>query len=168
MKTKLKDLDFSIFENNLEYEKNKFMQEIEQAYNLKTQQIKEWNIPVYPISILEFCYINAESIAKRKKQILSKKREITKDDIIMLFENAGFEYFAENCYHIGNDILTLVLTLREYNFCFHSEGDIKGFYNSTESFNIDYTDLKRIEFYYNIFRQTLEFEQNKEEAKNEN
>jgi hypothetical protein len=168
MKTKLKDLDFSILENNLENEKNKFIQEIEEEFYLKTQQIKEWNIPIYPISILEFCYINVEIIAERKKQMLSKKKEITKNNIIMLFENAGFEYFAENCYHIGNDILTLVLTLREDNFIFHIEGDIKGFYNSTESFNIDYTDLKRIEFYYNIFRQILEFEENEEEAQNEN
>jgi hypothetical protein len=108
--------------------------------------------------MLEFCYINAESIAERKKQILNKKVELTKEDIIKVFETVGFEYYAENCYHIDKDILTLVLNLKENCLSFHIEGDVDGGYNSTESFNIDFNNIESIKFYYKQFTEMLNFE----------
>ena len=43
-----------------------------------------------------FYFNNAEQIAKEKAEILNKKEQYTKGDIIEMFVEAGFEYEEEN------------------------------------------------------------------------
>jgi hypothetical protein len=109
-----------------------------------------------------FYFNNAEQIAKEKAEILNKKEQYTKGDIIEMFVEAGFEYeeengsVYENCNYFkkghlltlvfqSNNKMRLVIKLKDadLNLCY---------------IELNYTDRKSIEFYYNKFREILEFE----------
>jgi len=108
-----------------------------------------------------FYFNNAEQIAKEKAEILNKE-QYTKGDIIEMFVEAGFEYeeengsVYENCNYFkkghlltlvfqSNNKMRLVIKLKDadLNLCY---------------IELNYTDRKSIEFYYNKFREILEFE----------
>ena len=102
----------------------------------------------------EFLIRNAEQIAKEKAEILNKEEQYTKQDIIDMFVEAGFEYDGVE-----------YLTIKDYNhrkrIKIASESlyfyiDFNGIFYETRWLDID--DRKTIEFYYNIFRNILEFE----------
>jgi len=109
-----------------------------------------------------FYFNNAEQIAKEKAEVLNKKEQYTKGDIIEMFVEAGFEYeeengsVYENCNYFkkghlltlvfqSNNKMRLVIKLKDadLNLCY---------------IELNYTDRKSIEFYYNKFREILEFE----------
>lgn len=99
-------------------------------------------------------------LRKELDEINNKQEQYTKDDIIEMFVEVGFHHHSGECYRYEFDTtnIVLVLTIKEDYLCFHIEGDICESYNSCESINIDFNDRKRIEFYYNKFREILQFE----------
>jgi hypothetical protein len=130
--------------------------------NLCSYWFKQLNYSEFPHSPEGFYFDNAEQIAKEKAEILNKKEQYTKGDIIEMFVEAGFEYeeengsVYENCNYFkkghlltlvfqSNNKMRLVIKLKDadLNLCY---------------IELNYTDRKSIEFYYNKFREILEFE----------
>jgi hypothetical protein len=157
MKIELKDLDFSILGNNVENE----------LLDLQYKWFNIWDTTEPIPRPINFYFHHAEQIAKEKVEILSKKKEITKEDIVRLFENAGFDkmvYDTDELAHLqyGVDNFTINIIFEFDKLYFRVDNEQKK--NGRSSFIIEFTDLKRIEFYYNIFRRILEFEVNKNEV----
>jgi len=146
--------------NRIEFKELEFpMDDVEkELYKIELEWSRKYRFVEKNTSSEKFYFANAEQIAKEKAEILNKKVELTKDDIIKVFEAVGFEDYAENCYHLDNDILTLVLNLKENCLFFHIEGDVDGGYNYTESFNINFNNIESIKFYYKQFTEMLNFE----------
>lgn len=142
---KLKDLVWKEIDHNTELEG------LQRKWYKQWEKIFETDIKTRPII---FCINNAEQIAKEKAEILNKQIEYTKEDIIDMFVEAGFEYDGEE-----------YLTIKDYNFRKRIKIESESLYYyidfngiSLETRWIDIDDRKTIEFYYNIFRNILEFE----------
>jgi hypothetical protein len=116
-----------------------------------------------------FYYDNAELIAKEKAEILNKEPQYTKDDIIEMFVEAGFVTNKD-----GNYDFDMIYTLDigesdDYNItiCIYDK-HIKFMYWCEDNDDalitqyLNFNDRKSIEFYYNKFREILEFEVNNE------
>jgi len=151
-KIEFKDLEFPSLEENAK--DILFDKWVNDAKEIPLSNATTW---------LRYFFINCNQISKELAQAENQKVEFTKDDIIKVFEAVGFVYYAENCYHIDTDILTLVLNLKENCLCFHIEGNVDGGYSSTESFNIDYNNIESIKFYYKQFCEMFNFELSKVE-----
>ena len=147
-----KELEFPSVD--VENEKNKFLNEMADIYRQKYEILP-------PCSIIEFCYINAESIAERKKQILNKKVELTKDDIIKVFEGAGFEYDEEQLEVIICKEIKVRFTID--NGACYLLFKYKGIDCDAESPYIKLNDIKSIKFYYKQFCEMFNFELSKVE-----
>lgn len=101
-----------------------------------------------------------EKYQKEKAEINNKQIEYTKDDIIEMFVEAGFEYGKTCCFIFreNNRALRVTFFSNEERFYFnYSYGNSKES-QSMHSVNISYNDRQSIEFYYNTFREILKFE----------
>lgn len=141
---KLKDLVWK------EIDKEKELKKLEKQWYINYHKVEEYHL------INNFYFDNAEQIAKEKAEILNKPIEYTKQDIIEMFVEAGFEYDGEVdlIYKINRLSLSIKVYEKEMYLSFKdpkSNGTIV-----THSFELN--DRKSIEFYYNIFRNILEFE----------
>jgi len=125
---------------------------------------KQWDIYYESIintnddydDVFEFLFNNAEQIAKEKQEILNKKAEYTKEDIVNMFVEAGFEWDKEQEILTSKDKVIIKFGESQFYFYLRLSGHNLG------TIWIKFNDRKSIEFYYNIFREILEFETNKE------
>lgn len=141
---KLKDLVWK------EIDKEKELKKLEKQWYINYHKVEEYHL------INNFYFDNAEQIAKEKAEILNKQIEYTKEDIIDMFVEAGFEYDGVE-----------YLTIKDYNhrkrIKIASESlyfyiDFNGIIFETRWLELN--DRKKIEFYYNTFRNILEMEIN--------
>lgn len=108
-------------------------------------------------NVENFYFDNAEQIAKEKAEILNKQEQYTKDDIIEMFVNAGFEWNAASAnlqYKVSECKITI-----DFDFIDGEILMVVGNDNDTFAERLfEFPDRKSIEFYYNKFREILEFE----------
>ncbi len=116
------------------------------------------------LNIEKYYFKNAEFIAEQKAKINNELQEYTKQDIIEMFKNAGFEY--EPLTNINYERLKFNVKGSAFWIEFLNENQIKieillNYYDTPKfSRHLYYNDRKKIEFYYNTFRNILEMEIN--------
>lgn len=147
MKIKLKDLVWK--EIDIVKELNK----LDKQWCKNYHKVEEYHL------INNFYFDNAEQIAKEKAEILNKKYEYTKDNIIEMFVEAGFQFIDKKLFFTTKEII-FHIDISEMGLYFKILNDmtIKSSDYITESKTININNRKSIEFYYNKFREILEFE----------
>jgi hypothetical protein len=136
----------------------------EKLDKLEVEWYKKWDIIDKDISKAKYYFDNSEQIAKEKAEILNKQIEYTKDDIIKMFVDAGFETNKDSIdfdmiytLDIGkSDDYNIAICIYDYHikFMYWCEDNDDALTTQFLKFN----DRKRIEFYYNKIREILEFE----------
>lgn len=143
---KLKDLVWK------EIDKEKELKKLEKQWYINYHKVEEYHL------INNFYFDNAEQIAKEKAEILNKPIEYTKQDIIEMFVEAGFQVINNEKLIYDYNYIVFGVLICHSNLCFFinkHDGDSD---MTNESLTIDFKDIKAIEFYYNKFREILEFE----------
>lgn len=145
--------------NNIKL-KDLVWKEIDKKTELDKLELK-WRELSYnaDISTNSFIFNNVKQIAKEIEEIENKQIEYTRQDIIEMFVKAGFytNITTGGLYVYGNDIVFEV-NFSNTNLCYAIFKGIKTPIKTNESLEIDFNNHKSIEFYYNKFREILEFE----------
>lgn len=139
---------------DLVWKENQKEKELDKLFSDYSNKLTEYTND----SRARFVFDNAEQIAKEKAEILNKKYKHTKADIAEIFVNAGFQVVNNEKLIYDCNYIVFGVLICHSNLCFFinkHDGDSD---MTNESLTIDFKDIKSIEFYYNKFREILEFE----------